>query len=490
MWNSISFILISLLGFVNFTLNLKTYESNIFGLYLLLSAYWSIGASIDFGFGVSSIKNIAEALKISDYNKINKIINTFLFTYLIVGTIICSVIIGLFYAYDSVENASFGIYNIDILLLFFGLGFLCRYLAGFLITVYEGLSEFVLVSKINLSLTVFNTILTLIIYFQKLSLYYLVGSQFVYALFLFLVLLFRLRYIDKLSILKPQLFDFSLIRKDGFYNLNIQLSFILTSFIDPFSKTILGYFLGLQYVTFFESAKKIINLSNGLIYSATKGMLNKISESNAAGQLKEFMNDKLSVFLNLTLDYSLLVYGVLNPAICLFILLWFKSYESMMIFLIFLLPYTLINSGGPLYSILIIEGKGGKMVILQLINLLLVTGFLYLSLSISQSYLGLLGFFIATLINSMLMIYFLRRYLGLDFHRFFANVKLRDLAIINVVLIIQIIVFSLFKDLTYYFMFILSIVYPLLFRKQLHFLGGLVLRNIRRFLKRKEYSNG
>lgn len=469
-WNSFSFIFISIFGFINFTLNLKTYSNDVFGYYILLSSYWGIGSSIDLGFGISTIKNISEAIKVKDYLRIKNIINTFFVTFAILGISVGSVIYGVFLFFSkSVEYNSVSQYDTSHLFLLFGIGFLMRYLSGFMATVYEGFSEFVLLAKINIVFTFLNTAMISVIYLYKLSLYYLVTSQFIYALLLFVVLFLFLAFKNEYVKFSFKYFNFKLLKSQGMYNLNIQLSLTFASFIDPIMKSILSVSLGLQFVTYFETAKKIINLTHGLIHSALKGMMNKISEANAVGELKQFVNDKIYIYSNLSLDYSVLVYGILNPLVCTLILIWFRNYESMVIFLIFLLPYSLINFGGPLYSVFFIEGKGGKLVFLQSINLVFISVVLYASIVIANSYLGLIGFYFATIINSFLMFYFLKKHIGFEASLFWSKIKLKNLISINILIVCQIILCILFRGEVYYLLVVFTLIYAMIFRYQLFY---------------------
>jgi hypothetical protein len=250
-------------------------------------------------------------------------------------------------------------------------------------------------------------------------------------------------------------------------------------------KSILSGSLGFQFVTYFETAKKIINLSNGLIYSALKGLLNKISEANAIGELQTFTNNNLYYYSNLSVDYSILAYGIFNPLISIFILYWFNSYESVIIFLIFLLPYSIINYGGPLYSVLMIEGKKGRLIILQFINVVLVSVFLYSTIQLSSSYLGIAGFYLATIINMYLIFLFLKKYVGLDIGRFFPNSKTMDIVKLNIFLIIELILCLLFPSILNYLFILFFILYSILFIKQLKYYFVFFLSKFKFFLSEK-----
>lgn len=464
-WNSLTFIAISLLGFFNFSLNLKTYESEIFGFYLLISSYWGIGSSIDFGFGVSSIKNISEAIKIYNYDKINKIINSYLIVYFSLSLILIIFIYFFYYIFTSINYNLIAGYSINILFVLFAIAFLFRYLSSFFFTIYEGLSEFILMSKINLVLTIFNTLLTIIIYVYKLSLYYLVSSQLIFSLFLFVSMVIILK--KKFNFVKysKNHIKWGYIKKDGVYNANLQFSFVINSIIDPVLKSIISLFLGLNFVSYFETAKKLINLSNGLLNSALKGLLNKISVANAEGSLKNFVNKDIYQYSSLGLDFSILLYGILNPLICIFILLWFDSYSSLIIFLLFLLPYSIINIGGPLYSVLMIEGRASKLSVLQLLNLILLSLFFFLGIIIFNNYLGIIGFYVATILNSYLMVIFLKKYIGFEVVSFFKNINTKYLIKLNVLLIAELLFCLLYPDHIYFIMAIYFLISIFIFKK-------------------------
>jgi O-antigen/teichoic acid export membrane protein len=57
-WNSSVFVISSVAGFVNFSLTLKAYSSEIFGLFILMTSIFGLGYTFDFGFGAATIKQL------------------------------------------------------------------------------------------------------------------------------------------------------------------------------------------------------------------------------------------------------------------------------------------------------------------------------------------------------------------------------------------------------------------------------------------------
>ena len=101
LWNSVSFVITSLLGFVNFSLNYNSFPTEVFGLFILINSIFGIGLNVDFGFGISTIKHIAEANKKGDINLVNTIFVTFLSVFFIFGLIIVIIFILNYYLFFS-----------------------------------------------------------------------------------------------------------------------------------------------------------------------------------------------------------------------------------------------------------------------------------------------------------------------------------------------------------------------------------------------------
>lgn len=492
-WNSGSFILVAFLNFMTYTLALWCFKPEIFGFYLLLSAVWNVGNNIDFGFGVSVVKNISENLKLQNIENINRIFATFLFVYSLLGLSIAIVFFAysLLFVINSTLVDSFNFIDVKLMFVFLFLSFIFKYASIFYIKVLEGFGKYVFVSKVNILFSFTLLIMIIIIYSFDLSIEFYVLSYLInnFALVLLLQIFLPSRT-ERMIGFSFKKINLRILKEHGLYNLNIQASFFLNSLIDPLIKYILGFSIGVQYVTFFETGKRIIDLSNGLIFSGMKGLLNKISEANAVNELKLFLDTKISYYSNMGITYSILVYGILNPILSVLILLWFKNIETLIIFSIFVIPYVLINFGGPIYSALMIEGKGGRIAVLQFTNLLITTVLLLISIKLFDSYIGLIGFLAATVINNFLMFHFARKYLGLDTKLFVRSIHLRQLLTLIVTLTLQGILIYTYQQYLYIILAAFFVLYLILFNNQLLYFINLFMREFRIYFSMTTKTGG
>jgi O-antigen/teichoic acid export membrane protein len=476
LWNGLTFAIVSILGFINFSFNYRSFSNSEFGLFILINSVFGIGYSLDFGFGVSTVKHISEARKNSDSRLVNSIFISFLVFFLLIALIL--VIVYILYYKLFFSKTDLFVTNdqskINVIYTLLTLSFFFKYISNFMNKIYEGYAEFILVSKINLTIafTYFLTVLSIFIF--KLSIVYL-------ALFLFINSFLTFSTLFTISLIKlPELkfkmsfFDLKLLKKYAAYSINLQLSFLLSSFVDPVIKFLTGNFISLSFVTYFETAKKIIDLSNGLIFSAQKGLLNKLSENNAVGKLKDFINDEIFVYSKMSNYYSILLYGILNPLIFFFVLFWFKNIESSVIMLIFFAPYSLINFGGCLYLVFMIEGKGVKLFIIQFINLLFVFSFLYLSLLLTKSFIGLIGFYFATILSIIIIFFIFSKYYGFNVKAYLSRVKMNKLILLNIVLIIEIAFMIYYESQLNYILSGYFIINCLLFYNEIFFFYKLI----------------
>lgn len=484
LWNSIGFVGVSLLGFINFSLNYATFPAAEFGVFIFINAIFGIGNSLDFGFGVSTVKLISEYRKKEEFENVNKIFMTHFIGFIILGLLI---LIGFwiyffFFLRNSTLVSQIPYSTFFSIFVFLSLSFLFRYINNYLNRVYEGFAEFILYSKISISTAMLNTALMLALFFLKLSLDYLAIIYFLSGFFNFLVLTVSLVRSNRIISFRLRNISLHIVRKYAVYNINIQLSFFVNSFVDPLIKYFIGMYLSTSFVTYFESAKKIIDMSNGLIFSAQKGVLNKISEHNALNRLTEFINTEICTYSKMSNYYSIALYGLMNTAMCAFMLIWFKTFEGMLIFLMFILPYSLINSAGCLYLVLMVEGNGIRLLSLQTINFVFVLGLLFLSLSVSGNYFGLLGFYASTIITIMLVVYFLKKYHGFRVKEFIGNIVFPDLVKLNILILLEIAFLYFLKDFYVCVLISFTLAYGIVFMKYIKYFVKTILEKSKTIL--------
>ncbi len=487
-WNTASFVVSALLNFLNYSIIFKTFDATIFGFFILVSSFFGLGGNLDLGFGISTIKNLAEARKKSDTNFLNSYFSTFLITFLIFGMTIAMILT--LYCFLSLKNSdlanSAGIkeLNFNFIIILLIITFLFNYINGYFRFTLEGFSQYIGLSQITIASVIINTFLFLIIFIFELNIYYLALFTLLSSIASFLIIYIYLFFVKKLVTFNLKLFDFKLVKKYSLYGINIQLSSFVGSFIDVIIKYLLGLYLSLSFVTYFESSKKIINFTNGLIFSTQRGLFVRLSEENILGKLKDFVNHSLYYFSKMSNYYSILSYGVLNPFICFFIIYWFKSYESLVIFLIFSMSYTLINFAGCLYSVIMVEGKGLRLLFIQLLNVVLTYLLLSVSLNFFESFLGLFGFYLSTIISIILIFIYLHRSQNLDYKEYFYKIEFTKIIKLNFLLLIQVILIVIYPDNLNYILLLFELIYFMVFLNQIKFFSKLIYSKVHmRFIR-------
>ena len=214
-------------------------------------------------------------------------------------------------------------------------------------------------------------------------------------------------------------------------------------------------------------------------------MFNKLSEQNAVGKLKDFINNEIFIYSKMSNYYSILIYGILNPFIFYFTFLWFKSLDSSIILVMLFIPYSLISFGGCLYSILMVEGKGIKLLIIQLSNIILIFSMLYLSLLLTKTYTGLAGYYIAILLSTVIIFIILIKYYDFNLKSFFSKVKMNKLILLNIILIIEVALIFIYKDHFQYVLVGFFILSCFLFYDFLFYFYKLVFDKLKLFIQRK-----
>ncbi len=476
-WNSISFIGISILNFASFSINFHTFSSSEFGLFILINSIFGIGTTVDFGFGIATVKHISEAKKKNDFELINRIFVTFFWLFLIFAFLIIIIIIFyyLLFLRDNEIFKNVVLKRTDIIFYLLLTSFFFKYINNYLGRVYEGFMEFVLVAKIYLFNSIASTFLMILLFVFNLKIESLAVIYLIMSVILFISLIsFALTKIPNLHF-KFRYFSLKILKEYSIYGINIQVSYIIYSFIDPIVKFIIGKYINLNMITFYETAKKIIELTNGLIISAQKGLLNKLSEENAIGKLNIFINENLFIYSKMANYYTVLIYGLLNSFFCLLINYWFKSIEIVIIYLIYLLPYSLINFAGCLYSVITVEGKGIKLVIMQSINFVFIISFLLISIILFNSYIGLLGYYFATITTVTILVFLLKRYNNFNIKLFFSRIAFGDVIILNIFVLSELILLYIFSDKYFYLLIFYSALYVIVFIKYLKYFFKVIL---------------
>ena len=181
--------------------------------------------------------------------------------------------------------------------------------------------------------------------------------------------------------------------------------------------------------------------------------------------------------------FTVLVYGLLNPLICFGVLLWFKNYESVIILLIFFLPYSLINYGGALYSVLMVDGKGIRLVVIQSINLVTTSLLLLISFKYSGSYLGLIAFYLAIIVNTVIIFFMLRKSNKFEYKKYLKDSAISDIGIMSIIIMVQTVLMYIFSDYYVIILIIFFFLYFIVFIKYVKYFLNLFMTRIAEKIK-------
>lgn len=479
-WNSISFIFVAAASFISFTLIIKTYDAETLGLFFVINSIFGLSNTFDFGFGVSAIKHISEFRANKDTINVNKFIVTFLFAFIILAVSILILLTLYFYIFiynSGLSNKIIG-FKTNTIFIFLAIAFISKYLSNYMRNIMEGFAEFKKLSIMNIIVSLLNMITSILLFLFKLEIIYLAVFTMLVNLSASLIFGFYLTFINKEVKLNIKYISLYVLKKYFIYGFNIQAASFVQTFLDPMIKYLLGRFLSLSSVTYFETSKKVIDFTNGLIFSAQKGILNKLSEANAKGVLKEFVNNSLYIYSSMANYYSILIYGILNIFVCFVIMFLFGYKDAVTIYLVLILTYSIINFGGSLYSTFMIHGKGLILLTIQIINFISTFSFLLLSLFFIRGYFGLIGLYLASIINISILFYYLKKYYDFDFLNYIKKTNFYDILLFNLINIINVILLFNSYDNFILIQIIFLFVYIIIFNKYIKYFYNLLKNRV------------
>ncbi len=464
-WNSFSYVAISIVNFLVFTLAFKIFDPVLVGFYVLLNSIFFLGGNLDLGFGISTIKLIADANRKNDKQFIKEYFYTYFFAYLFLTIVVLTLqyfyftffIRGLISSNIEVQTAN---YIYALMCANFVFTFLYSYLRSFL----EGLFYYVFIAKVLLFLNLILLITSFIIVLLFEDFLLFVGVSLIISATIFIFYLQKV-YQNLGSFFKFRYLKFDLIKDNIKYSTKLQVSFFIGNSIDYLIKYLVTIFLSLGFVAIYESGKKFTTFINGFIYSNQKVLLVKLSDLNGKNKISESLVGDLFKYSNLSVRFVFLFYAVLNPGICVFLNYWFGNINTSIVFLLLALPQTFICFLISLYNVIIIEGKGMFLVIIQTLNVVLISGLTILWFVLFESYWGLIGYYLATILTTIIIFYYFRKFHDLSIIKFLKNAKFPKVILLNVMIFVEVILIS--KDLNFLIiMAVFQIVYLVLYYQE------------------------
>lgn len=479
-WLALQFIISFSSTLITLKLNLDLYGKEMFGIWLLLFSLWGMGASLDLGFGLTVVKYVADYNK-HNKEKINELISTIFYVFILFGIIVFVILnVAGELIYFSTEKYISGYNNklFQTVFLLLGIAFLFQYIILFFRSVLEGMNNFVMSSKINLANNILVLVGVTIIYLNKLSLVYLASTYVVASLVIVLTYFLLVKKSYPFLHIKGRLFKLALIKQLISYSFSVQSVSFFLALIDPAMKYVIATYFRLDMVSVFEVAKRAALAISGLFMTSFKIILPKASVLKTKEQYKDFLLTDGIKFVKMGMVYSGVTYGILSLPIILFLKFWFRMDEIVLFFLLLSLPEIINNVGYTIYNFILGIGKAYFIVLVQFINVTIITGSLILGFSLFHNIFGLLGYFFTVLFVNILMLLFVRKHSAISLKQFLTEIRFKNLlALISIHLLVLIFVSS-FPGYSIISLALLSLGSFMIFRKEIKQYLRLILNKI------------
>lgn len=411
LWLAIQYSVTIIFSLITLKLNLSNYGKELFGSWILISSLWGFGRALDFGLGTSLVKFVAE-FNHKDSTKLKELLSTCLILMVLLGVVVLIAIFGIgqliYFSTGEIFNQD-NITEINAVFLILGVSFYINYIAIVIKSVFEGMSDFVNPSKINI-VNSFLILLSVVICFifnlslTTLAYLYLASSLLVIILYF---ILFRIKHSSLKISLKH--FEFPLVKKVFSFSLAIQGAAVFGSLIDPLIKFLIGNFSSVGAVSVYEIARRFVTAITGLFSTTFSTILPKASILSGKDEFKTFLYDECAKLSKIGITYSGTVFGIGAFIIPVLIQQIFKYDEAVLIFFILALPESINNYGYSIYNFLIGIEKAYFLVMMQILNVAVIGVSVFTGLHIFGNILGLLGYGLTVVVANFLMIIFVRQ---------------------------------------------------------------------------------
>ena len=416
LWLAIQFVISFSIALAVYYLNLSLYKEKLFGAWLILASLWGMGTSLDFGFGLTIIKYVAE-YNSGKKEKINDLLSSIFFVFIVLGFLVFIVMYSvaeLFYFNNPYIVPADKVNLFKTVFVILGCGFIFQYLILFIRSVFEGLNLFVITSKINLTNNFFLLAGVLVVYNLKLSMVWL---SVVYLLAPFLMFLI---YVTVALKKQPELkirfanFNYDIIKQVVKYSVSVQFTSFFTSLIDPVIKYIIGNNYRADFVPVYEIARRTTVAISGLFFAAFKIILPKASVLKNKEDYREFLMSNGAEYTKMGVVYSGFAFGLAVLPVLFLLKYIFKYEEIVPLFLMLSLAEAVNNVGYTIYMFILGIGKAYFVVLVQFINIVIISLSLIAGFALFANPLGLLGYFLTVVMVNIMTFQFVKRQSGIE----------------------------------------------------------------------------
>lgn len=436
-WLSAQFVAVVFIYLLTLKINIINYGESDFGIWLVLISIWSFSFNLDFGIGTAVVRYVSK-YKAEGGGNTNRFLSTSFAVFLAGGILL--ILFGyllsylLYFTNVRVIPIDRRDYFIPAFLLY-GLAFIAQYLIFFYKSIYDGLSNFVISSKLTIFQNLFTLAGVLAVWMLDLGLIFLSAVYAAVNLLFMAVYYILLKKSNPELKIKPAFFDRVLLKEIFAFSFSIQATNIFYGLIDVVVKNVIANFYQAGFATVYETARKIAVAISGLFFSAFKYILPKVSSLSKREDIIQFLKNDIVKYSRYGLIYSGFALGIMSLPLLLIIVHFFGNPAIVITFLVLAMPEAVNNGGYSVYTFLMGQGKAYILAAVQLINLILTGAGVAAGFILFKNPIGLLGYFISVVIGNILMLIYVKRIYQISIGGFLKSIKVYKLLFFEIILI-------------------------------------------------------
>jgi O-antigen/teichoic acid export membrane protein len=441
LWLASQYSISLVLSLIGLKLNLLSFGADIFSIWLLLLSIWGVGTALDFGFGISIVKFVAQYK--NDHAKTNNIISTGFFLFLVIGVLIAVAGCGiaeLVYLHNQKIIPERYITLSRSLCYLLGINFYFMYVSIIFRSVLDGHQAFIQTSKISLLYSVILIIFIITIYLFHLPIVSLAAAYLTASLIQCACYAFTCRrHFPQLKI-NIGFVNIRTFREIINFSLSVQISSILGSLIDPIAKYIIGTYSQNRLIPPFEVARRFSLAVSGLFSFSFKNSLPNASTLSGKKEYLEFINSDGIRLSRFGIWFSGFFFGIASIVFACIFNFFYHFNESIILFLMLAMAESFNNTGYILYVFILSLGKAWFLAMLQAFNVLCIGLFLWGGYALWGKPVGLLGFFISVLIGNLAMILYIKESAPIKIVGVYKQINMWKLLLFNALLLSTIVI--------------------------------------------------
>jgi O-antigen/teichoic acid export membrane protein len=299
-----------LLGLILFRLLFSGLSDDEFGFWSLLWSLFGYGVLLDFGFGFTAQKAVAEKSATGEWDELSRLLSTMLWTFVglavVIGVFFLA-ISGLFLDAIHVPDANFGMYQLSYFIFFAGLALTFPF--GLFPEVLRGLQRIDIANWLNTGSVILNFIGIATALYFKVSFPVIVFVSVITTLLPNVGALFvAMRRLPQVS-LSPRLFDWTVVKS--------QMGFSIAAYLITFSnllmaksdQAVLGFTLGVGVIATYQAGYKVAEMLNLFTIQLQDALSPAAAHMNASGD-HSGLSDLLLKTSKLTFLITTPLYGL------------------------------------------------------------------------------------------------------------------------------------------------------------------------------------